>query len=133
MLRMLAAVAALTLALPLQAASLRDLRLQETLQQVAEQSSENTPRAINQDLTDEGYSAAGNELINLLSARPDYAARLQADPLLVRSQLQASVCSDLKLRRLLDMGATLTYHFVVTGSRQPVLTQSFIAEHCQTL
>lgn len=133
MLRTLAAVTALILATPGQAASLRDLRLQETLQQVAEHSSENTPRAINADLTDEGFSASGSELINLLSARPDYAARLQADPLLVRSQLQASVCSDLKLRRLLDMGATLTYHFVVSDSRQPVLTQSFIAEHCQTL
>ncbi|MFZ2289961.1 MAG: PA3611 family quorum-sensing-regulated virulence factor [Halopseudomonas yangmingensis] len=133
MMRTLVVLIISSLSLTAHATSLRDLRLQETLSQVAEQSSENTPRAINDDLTDEGYSAQGNELVNLLSARPDYAARLQADPLLVRSQLQASICSDLRLRRLLDMGATLTYHFVVTGNRQPVLTQSFIAEHCQTL
>ncbi|MFT6429802.1 MAG: hypothetical protein ACJATR_000892 [Halopseudomonas sp.] len=33
----------------------------------------------------------------------------------------------------MDMGATLTYHFVLTDSTQPVLTQSFVAEHCQSL
>ena len=58
---------------------------------------------------------------------------MQEDPLLIRTQLQASVCTDLRFRRLLDMGATLTYHFMIKDSDQPVVTQSFIAEHCQTL
>jgi len=118
---------------PAQAASLRDIRMEETLQQVAEQSSEGTPRAINDKITDLGFEAQGDELINRLSVDADYAKRMQQDPLLIRTQLQASVCADLRFRRLLDMGATLTYHFMIKDSDEPVLTQSFIAEHCQTM
>ncbi|HDY97800.1 MAG TPA: hypothetical protein ENH72_04850 [Pseudomonas sabulinigri] len=114
-------------------ASLRDSRLEETLNQVATESSEGTPRAINDNITDMGFEAQGDELINRLSVDAAYAERMQEDPLLIRTQLQASVCTDLRFRRLLDMGATLTYHFIIKGSDQPVLTQSFIAEHCQTM
>ena len=124
---------AITIALPSQAISLRETRLQETLKEVAEQSSEGTPRAMNDDITDEGFSANGSELINHLSVTSDYAAQLQRDPILVRSQLQASVCADQRFRRLMDMGATLTYHFVINQSDTPVLTQSFVADHCQSL
>ncbi|AQZ96534.1 PA3611 family quorum-sensing-regulated virulence factor [Halopseudomonas phragmitis] len=124
---------ALLIALPSHAISLREMRLQETLKQVAEQSSEGTPRAVNADITDEGFVANGSELVNHLSVNAEYAERLQSDPLLVRSQLQASVCADQRFRRLLDMGATLTYHFVIADSGQPVLTQSFVADHCQAL
>lgn len=121
------------LVLPLQAASLRDMQLQGMLEQVAEASSEGTPRRINDDMVDEGYSVRGTELINFLSVQPAYAQRMQEEPLMVRSQLQASVCADQRFRRLLDLGATLTYHFVLTETAQPVLTQQFIAEHCQAM
>ncbi|MAG64537.1 PA3611 family quorum-sensing-regulated virulence factor [Pseudomonas sp.] len=131
--RWLPLVLAACLAAPLQAASLRDIRLNDTLKQVAEQSNENTPRDISAQITDLGFSAEGDELINRLAVDADYAELMQQDPLLTRSQLQASVCTDLRFRRLLDMGATLTYHFVLKENEQPVLTQSFIADHCQTL
>ncbi|WP_118130643.1 PA3611 family quorum-sensing-regulated virulence factor [Pseudomonas abyssi] len=131
--RWLPLVLAACLAAPLQAASLRDIRLNDTLKQVAEQSNENTPRDISAQITDLGFSAEGDELINRLAVDADYAELMQQDPLLTRSQLQASVCTDLRFRRLLDMGATLTYHFVLKDNEQPVLTQSFIADHCQTL
>lgn len=131
--RWLPLVLAACLAAPLQAASLRDIRLNDTLKQVAEQSNENTPRAISAQITDMGFSADSDELINRLAVDADYAELMQQDPLLTRSQLQASVCTDLRFRRLLDMGATLTYHFILKDNEQPVLTQSFIADHCQTL
>ncbi len=131
--RWLPLVLAACLAAPLQAASLRDIRLNDTLKQVAEQSNETPPRAISPQIPDMGFSADGDELINRLAVDADYAELMQQDPLLTRSQLQASVCTDLRFRRLLDMGATLTYHFVLKDNEQPVLTQSFIADHCQTL
>ncbi len=118
---------------PAQAASLRDIQLQEMLEEIAKVSNEGTPRAIDSNITDEGYSVNGSELINFLSVEPAYAQRMQEEPLIVRTQLQASVCADQRYRRLLDLGATLSYHFVLTDSTQPVLTQRFIAEHCQAM
>ncbi|HCP04604.1 MAG TPA: hypothetical protein DIT61_14025, partial [Pseudomonas sp.] len=85
--RWLPLLLAASLAAPIQAASLRDIRLTETLQQVAAQSSENTPREINSNITDLGFSAKGDELINRLAVDPEYAQRMQEDPLLIRSQL----------------------------------------------
>ncbi|UAW97610.1 hypothetical protein KEM63_12470 [Halopseudomonas nanhaiensis] len=126
-------VLTMLLATSLSAASLREAQLEQTLQNVAEQNNRDRPRQMNEQITDEGLTVSGTELINFLSVAPDYAEQLQADPLVVRTQLQASVCADQRLRRLMDMGATLSYHFVLTGSTQPVLTQSFIAEHCQQL
>ncbi len=126
-------ILALLLALPVSAASLRDLQLEETLREVAEQNNQDRPRRMNEHIIDEGLTVNGTELINFLSVQPGYAEKLQGDPLVVRTQLQASVCRDQRLRRLMDMGATLTYHFVLSDSTQPVLTQSFIAEHCQQL
>jgi|TARA_R110000796_G_scaffold252554_2_gene387598 uncharacterized membrane protein len=131
--RWLSLIVVLCIALPSHAVSLRESRLQDTLKQVAEQSSEGTPRTINDDIVDEGFSSDGNELINHLSVNEAYAEQLQRDPLIVRTQLQASVCADQRFRRLMDMGATLTYHFSITGSTRPVLTHSFVAEHCQSL
>ena len=124
---------ALLIALPAHAISLRDMRLENTLSNVAEQSSVNTPRELNEFIIDEGFSTQGKELVNHLSVDPQYAIRMQSDPLVVRSQLQTSVCANQRFRRLLDMGATLTYHFVLEETQQPVLTQSFVAEHCQTM
>lgn len=126
-------VLTMLLATSLSAASLREAQLEQTLQDVAEQNNRDRPRQMNEQIIDEGLTVSGTELINFLSVEPAYAERLQADPLVVRTQLQASVCADQRLRRLMDMGATLSYHFVLTGSTQPVLTQSFIAEHCQQL
>lgn len=120
----------LFVALPSQAVSLKDTRLEDTLRNVALQSSKDTPRKLNEFIVDEGFSAKGKELVNHLSVDAQYATRMQDDPLVVRSQLQSSVCSDQRFRRLLDMGATLTYHFVLTDSHQPILTQSFVADHC---
>jgi uncharacterized glyoxalase superfamily protein PhnB len=126
-------VLTMLLATSLSAASLREAQLEQTLQDVAEQNNRDRPRQMNEQIIDAGLTVSGTELINFLSVEPAYAERLQADPLVVRTQLQASVCADQRLRRLMDMGATLSYHFVLTGSTQPVLTQSFIAEHCQQL
>lgn len=131
--RYLSIFIALLIALPVQAVSLRDTRLENTLRTVAEQSNTDTPRKLNEFIVDEGFSAKGRELINRLSVDSQYAARMQSDPLMVRGQLQSSVCADQRFRRLLDMGATLTYHFVLTDTHQPVLTQSFVADHCQTM
>lgn len=131
--RYLILVTALMIAMPTQAISLRESRLEQTLKDVASQSSQDTPREINANIIDEGFTAEGKELINHLTVDDDYAARMQNDPLVVRSQLQSSVCADQRFRRLLDMGATLTYHFVLADSSQPVLTQSFVADHCQTM
>jgi len=88
---------------------------------------------MNEHIVDEGFTSTGTELINFLSVDPDYAKQLQADPLVVRTQLQSTVCRDQRMRRLMDSGATLTFHFVLSGSTQPVITQRFIAEHCQEL
>ncbi len=128
--RYLIAVIALCVAVPAQAVSLRDTRLEDTLRNVAQQSSKDTPRQLNEFIVDEGFTAKGKELVNHLSVDAQYATRMQSDPLVVRSQLQTSVCADQRFRRLLDMGATLTYHFVLTDTHQPILTQSFVADHC---
>ena len=131
--RYLIVLMALLVALPAYAVSLRDTRLENTLRNVAEQSSADAPRELNEFIVDEGFSSQGKELINHLSVDPQYATRMQSDPLVVRSQLQTSVCTNQRFRRLLDMGATLTYHFVLEETQQPVLTQSFVADHCQTM
>lgn len=131
--RYLMVLIALLIALPAQAVSLRDTRLEDTLRNVAAQSSTDTPRKLNEFIIDEGFSAKGKELINHLSVEAQYATRMQNDPLVVRSQLQTSVCADQRFRRLLDMGAILTYHFVLEDTQQPILTQSFVADHCQAM
>lgn len=133
MLRWSSVLLALLIALPAHAVSLRDMRLQETLSAVAKASSEGTPRAINADITDLGFHAEGQELINRLGVNQDYAERMQEDPVLIRSQLQSSVCSNQRFRQLMDMGATLSYHFMLEDSLQPVMTHSFIASHCQSM
>lgn len=119
------------ISLPGQAQSLREMRLQETLEDIAEQSSVGTPRPLNDDIVDEGFSALDGQLINYLSVNETYAEQLQSEPLIVRSQLQASVCNNPQFRQLMEMGATLTYHFVLTDTTRPVLTHSFVAEHCE--
>lgn len=131
--RLLALFLALSIVQTATAASLRDMQLEQTLKAIAEQNNEDRPRQMNEHIVDEGFTSTGTELINFLSVDPDYAKQLQADPLVVRTQLQSTVCRDQRMRRLMDSGATLTFHFVLSGSTQPVITQRFIAEHCQEL
>ncbi len=74
--RYLSVLIALLIALPAHAVSLRDTRLENTLRHVAEQSSADTPRKLNEFIVDEGFSAKGKELINHLSVDGFYAARI---------------------------------------------------------
>ena len=93
MLRYILPALALSLMLPaVQAASLKEMELTQTLEQVARQSSEGTPRAINEDILDQGYTVEGHTLINHLSVREAHAAKMRGNPDTVRTQLAASVC-----------------------------------------
>ena len=97
------------------AASLKDFELSKMLEKVAKESSVGTPRAINEDILDQGYTVEGNQLINHLSVRASHAERMRSNPDSVRSQLGDSVCSNTGYRQLLARGAILTYSF--TGTR----------------
>ena len=99
-----------------QAASLKEMELTRTLEQVARQSSEGTPRAINEDILDQGYTVEGHTLINHLSVREAHAAQMRGNPDTVRSQLAASV-------RLYVVLANRTTAFAIVdapGRRQAV-------------
>lgn len=123
---------ALCLALPAaQAASLKDYELTKTLEKVAKQSSEGTPRAINEDILDQGYTVQGNQLINHLSVRASHAERMRANPGSVRSQLGDSVCRNTGYRQLLAKGAILTYEFTEYHSNTPVAVERFDAGSCR--
>ena len=103
MLRYILPALALSLMLPaVQAASLKEMELTRTLEQVARQSSEGTPRAINEDILDQGYTVEGHTLINHLSVREAHAAKMRGNPDTVRSQLAASVCRNPGYRSLLE-------------------------------
>ena len=93
------------------AASLKDFELSKMLEKVAKESSVGTPRAINEDILDQGYTVEGNQLINHLSVRASHAERMRSNPDSVRSQLGDSVCSNTGYRQLLARGAILTYSF----------------------
>src|SRR5690554_2641450 len=62
--RYLIVLLVLLVTLPAQAVSLRDTRLEDTLCNVAVQSSKDTPRKLNEFIVDEGFSAEGKELVN---------------------------------------------------------------------
>ena len=122
---------ALILLLPgAHAASLKQQELNQLLQQVAQQSSVGTPRAINADILDQGYTVEGAELVNHLSVRPDHAAQMRANPDTVRAQLASSVCSNAGYRQLLLKGAVLRYQFSELKSNRPVTTERFSAADC---
>lgn len=115
-----------------QAASLQDFELTKLLEDVARNSSAGTPRAINEDILDRGYSVEGNQLINHLSVRSSHAQQMRSNPDAVRSQLAASVCSNPGYRQLLAKGAVLTYAFSEYKSNRPVATERFQASDCAT-
>ena len=82
MLRFIAPSLCLLLAMPLatQAASKQEYELTRMLEKVAKQSSVGTPRAINEDILDQGYTVEGKQLINHLSVRASHAQKMQANP-----------------------------------------------------
>lgn len=122
----------LCLALPTaHAASLQEQQLGQLLEQVARESSVGTPRAINEDILDEGYSVDGKALVNYLSVQPRHAAQMRDNPDQVRSQLAASVCANQGLRELMQQGAALRFEFREYQSKKPITTERYTAEDCR--
>lgn len=113
-----------------QANSLQAFELGQQLAEVARQSSVGTPRAINEDILDRGYTVDGTRLINHLSVRPSHAAQMRGNPDAVRQQLRASVCANPGYRQLLGKGAELVYDFSEYRSNRPVTTERFVATDC---
>lgn len=113
-----------------QAASLKELELTHTLEQVARQSSEGTPRAINEDILDQGYTVEGHTLVNHLSVREAHAAQMRGHPDAVRAQLAASVCNNPGYRNLLSQGAQLRYQFSEYRSNRPITAEVFERSDC---
>ncbi len=114
----------------LQAASLKDFELTQMLEKVAKESSVGTPRAINEDILDQGYTVSGVELIDHLSVRQEHAMQMRGNPDMVRSQLTASVCRNNGYRQLLARGATLRYEFTEYKTNRPVTTERFTKADC---
>ncbi|WPC04015.1 quorum-sensing-regulated virulence factor family protein [Pseudomonas benzenivorans] len=130
MLRPTALTLALLLPFGTQAASLNNHELTKMLEQVARQSSQGTPRAVNADILDRGYTVEGNELINHLSVRARHAAQMRGNPDTVRAQLADSVCRNTGFRRLLAQGAVLRYQFSEYQSNRPVTSERFAKADC---
>ncbi|TBU97972.1 PA3611 family quorum-sensing-regulated virulence factor [Stutzerimonas kirkiae] len=127
----LATLLALALALPsVHAASLKEQKLDELLAKVARESSVGTPRAINADILDQGYSVDNHELVNHLSVQPDHAAQMRSNPDDVRKQLAASVCNNGGLRELLAQGAVLRFEFSEYKSNKPIANERYNARDC---
>ncbi|GLO47320.1 quorum-sensing-regulated virulence factor family protein [Pseudomonas putida] len=132
MLRRIVPALSLLLALPLatQAASKQEYDLNNMLQKVAKESSVGTPRAINEDILDQGYTVEGKALVNHLSVRQEHAERMQANPEQVRSQLGDSVCRNSGFRNLMSKGAVMVYRFTVYKTNQPIMDQAFDNASC---
>ncbi|WP_085619268.1 MULTISPECIES: quorum-sensing-regulated virulence factor family protein [unclassified Pseudomonas] len=132
MLRRIVPALSLLLVLPLaaQAASKQEYDLNNTLQKVAKESSVGTPRAINEDILDQGYTVEGKALVNHLSVRQEHAERMQANPEQVRSQLGDSVCRNSGFRNLMSKGAVMVYRFTVYKTNQPIMDQAFDNASC---
>lgn len=132
MLRRIIPALSLLLALPLaaQAASKQEYDLNNMLQKVAKESSVGTPRAINEDILDQGYTVEGKALVNHLSVRQEHAARMQSNPDQVRSQLGDSVCRNSGFRNLMSKGAVMVYRFTVYKTNQPIMDQAFDNASC---
>lgn len=111
-------------------ASAQDQPLGQLLEKVARESSVGTPRAINSDLLDEGYSVDGNQLVNHLSVQPRHAAQMRDNPQQVRTQLAASVCNNDGLRELMGQGAVLRFEFTEYESKKPIATESYRSSDC---
>lgn len=133
MLRFIAPTLSLMLALPLaaNAASKQEYELTQMLEKVARESSVGTPRAINEDILDQGYTVKGPMLINHLSVRKSHAQQMLANPDKVRDQLGYSVCNNNGYRQLLARGAVLRYEFTEYNTNRPVTNEDFNAQSCK--
>ena len=121
----------LTLPLAAQAASKQEYDLSQMLEKVAKESSAGTPRAINEDILDQGYTVEkGKALVNHLSVRESHAERMRANPAQVRSQLGDSICRNNGYRQLMSKGAVLVYRFTVYKTNQPIMDQAFDNASC---
>lgn len=89
-----------------------------------------TPRAINEDILDQGYTVDDSELVNHLSVRSEHAAKMRGNPDVVRAQLANSVCRNAGYRQLLARGAVLRYEFSEYKSNRPVTTERFSKADC---
>ncbi|WP_028696836.1 PA3611 family quorum-sensing-regulated virulence factor [Pseudomonas cremoricolorata] len=132
MLRFIVPTLSLLLALPLaaQAASKQDYELNQELQKVAKESSKGTPRAINEDILDQGYTVEGRALINHLSVREGQAREMAMSPEKVRDQLGASVCNNSGYRQLMKKGAVMVYRFSEYKTNRQIGDQAFNAASC---
>ncbi|MEN2394746.1 PA3611 family quorum-sensing-regulated virulence factor [Pseudomonas halotolerans] len=132
MLRLIVPTVAVLLATSVsaQAASLKELELNKMLRNVAAQSSAGTPRAINEDILDQGYTVEGTELINHLSVQNSHAQKMRADPKAVYFQLGATVCTNPGLRKLMAQGATMRYEFTEVKTNRPIATERFQESDC---
>lgn len=132
MLRFILPTAALLLALPfsVQAASLQDFELNKTLQKVAEESNVGTPREINDNILDQGYTVEGKELIDHLSVQAEHAEKMRANPKAVYLQLGASVCRNPNYRKLMAKGAVMRYEFTENKTNRPVASARFQESDC---
>lgn len=132
MLRFIVPSITLLLALPLgaQAASKKDYELSTMLDKVARESSVGTPRAINEDILDQGYTVEGKQLIDHLSVRESHAQQMRSNPKAVYYQLGASVCRNKAYRELMNKGAEMVYVFTEYKTNRPIVTHRFKAADC---
>ncbi|MCU1761690.1 quorum-sensing-regulated virulence factor family protein [Pseudomonas sp. 14P_8.1_Bac3] len=132
MLRLIVPTAAILLAssFTAQAASLSEQNLNRELRNVAAQSSVGTPRAINEDILDQGYTVEGNVLINHLSVQSSHAEKMRSDPKAVYFQLGASVCRNPGFRKLMAKGAVMRYDFTEVKTNRAVGSASFQDSDC---
>lgn len=132
MLRFIAPTVALLLALPVsvQAASLHDYELSKMLEKVATESNVGTPREINENILDQGYTVEGKELIDHLSVLADHAEKMRDNPKAVYLQLGASVCRNANYRKLMAKGAIMRYEFTENRTNRPVASARFQESDC---
>lgn len=123
---------ALCIALPFvaQATSLKEYSLHQTLQQVAKTSSEGTPRKINDDLLDTGYTVEGNTLINHIEVSAKQAKEMREYPKAMHLQLGANVCRNKGFSKLMQEGAMLSYRFTEKGNNKLIAEELFVASDC---
>lgn len=112
-----------------QAASLKNYNIHQTLQTVAKKSNVGTPRKINADLTDNGYTVQDNTLINHIIVSSKQASEMRKYPKTMRHQLTQSVCTNKGYRDLLQNGAILNYQFT-EKNKKPITEELFFASDC---
>lgn len=136
MLRLIVPTAAILLAssFTAQAASLSEQNLNRELRNVAAQSSVGTPRAISEDILDQGFTVEGTTLINHLSVQASHAQKMRADPKAVYFQLGASVCNNPAFRKLMAKGAVMRYDFTEVKTNKAIGSASYqdsgLPENC---